>query len=89
MDDDVVSRWVIALHAPRGAIRRMAVARESAPAHSGSTQEMEPAMPLASLSPFVVVHIWFAAGALLLGPFALSARKGSRLHRAMGYGWAT
>ncbi len=46
-------------------------------------------MPLSSLSPFVIVHIWFAIGALLLGPFALTARKGSRLHRAMGYGWVT
>ena len=46
-------------------------------------------MPLSSLSPFVVVHIWFAASALLLGPFVLAARKGTRLHRATGYGWVT
>ena len=25
----------------------------------------------------------------MLGPFALLARKGSRLHRALGYGWVT
>ena len=37
------------------------------------------------LSPAIVVHMVFALGALVLGPFALFARKGSRLHRAAGY----
>ena len=30
-----------------------------------------------------------AVPALLLGPLALTARKGSRLHRAAGYAWVT
>ena len=41
------------------------------------------------LSPVIAVHIVFALGALVLGPFALFARKGSRLHRAAGYMWVT
>lgn len=40
-------------------------------------------------SPIVPVHIAFALSALLLGPFALWARKGSRPHRAAGYAWVT
>lgn len=40
-------------------------------------------------SPLVIVHIAFALSALLLGPFALWARKGSRGHRAAGYAWVT
>lgn len=44
---------------------------------------------LAALSPAVIVHLALAAGALLLGPLALSARKGSRWHRASGYAWVT
>ncbi len=41
------------------------------------------------LSPIIVVHLVFALGALVLGPFALFAGKGSRLHRAAGYFWVT
>jgi uncharacterized membrane protein len=44
---------------------------------------------IADLSPAIVVHLVLAIGALLLGPFALLARKGSRLHRAFGYAWVT
>jgi uncharacterized membrane protein len=44
---------------------------------------------LAGLSPVVVVHLFLAVGALVLGPLALSARKGSRWHRASGYAWVT
>jgi uncharacterized membrane protein len=40
-------------------------------------------------SPIVAVHLAFALGATLLGPFALWARKGSRGHRAAGYAWVT
>lgn len=40
-----------------------------------------------SLSPVVQVHLAFALAALLLGPLALRARKGSALHRGLGYGW--
>ncbi len=46
-------------------------------------------MNLSSLSPAIVIHLFLALPALLLGPVALRARKGSRLHRAAGYGWAT
>lgn len=44
---------------------------------------------LSGLPPAVLVHLVLALAALLLGPFALLARKGSRLHRAAGYGWLT
>jgi len=50
---------------------------------------MNPSLQLASLSPAIVVHLFMALGALALGPFALWARKGSRLHRAMGYACVT
>ena len=44
---------------------------------------------LASLSPAIVVHLAFAASALVLGPVALSAQKGSRFHRSLGYAFVT
>lgn len=44
---------------------------------------------LASLSPAVLVHLFLAVGALVLGPLALWLRKGSRLHRGVGYAWIT
>jgi uncharacterized membrane protein len=44
---------------------------------------------LASLSPAIVVHLFFALGALALGPVALWLRKGSRSHRGIGYAWVT
>lgn len=47
------------------------------------------AASLASLPPAILVHLMLAAGTLILGPVALLARKGSRLHRAFGYAWVT
>ncbi len=44
---------------------------------------------LASLPPAVTVHLAFASAAVLLGPAALWARKGSRGHRGLGYAWVT
>jgi uncharacterized membrane protein len=44
---------------------------------------------LSSLSPAIVVHLVLAVAAVLLGPLALLARKGSRPHRAFGYAWVT
>lgn len=44
---------------------------------------------LASLAPAVLVHLVFASIALVLGPVALWARKGSHGHRAVGYAWVT
>ncbi|HEV7912641.1 MAG TPA: DUF2306 domain-containing protein [Albitalea sp.] len=46
-------------------------------------------MPLASLSPAIVIHLVFALHALVLGPLALMAKKGTRWHRASGYVWVT
>jgi len=46
-------------------------------------------MALSSLSPAIVIHLFLALAALVLGPLALSARKGSRLHRSTGYMWVT
>ena len=47
------------------------------------------ATTLSSLSPAIIVHLALASAALVLGPLALRARKGSRLHRAAGYAWVT
>lgn len=44
---------------------------------------------LSALAPAVVVHLVFAVSALGLAPFALAARKGSRLHRSAGHAWVT
>lgn len=43
---------------------------------------------LQTLSPAVAIHIAFALGALVLGPVALTVRKGT-LHRMVGYAWVT
>lgn len=44
---------------------------------------------LASLSPAILMHLFLALGALVLGPVALWLRKGTRGHRALGYAWVT
>ena len=44
---------------------------------------------LSSLAPAVIVHLFLAVGALLLGPLAFWLRKGTLLHRASGYAWIT
>lgn len=45
------------------------------------------------LTPVIAVHMTAAIGALVTGPVALWARKGTsqhpRLHRAFGYAWVT
>jgi len=45
------------------------------------------------LTPTIAVHMTAALGALVVGPIALWARRGStqrpRLHRAFGYAWVT
>ena len=46
-------------------------------------------MSLDTLPPAIVIHLFLALSALLLGPVALTVRKGTRLHRACGYGWVT
>ena len=43
----------------------------------------------ASLPPAVLIHLTLASAAVLLGPAALWARKGSRGHRGLGYAWVT
>ncbi|HEU0202759.1 MAG TPA: DUF2306 domain-containing protein [Burkholderiaceae bacterium] len=42
---------------------------------------------LASVPPVILVHAAFAFAALATGPVAFTARKGSTLHRLMGYVW--
>lgn len=42
-----------------------------------------------TLTPAITIHIAMAGTALLLGPLALTLRKGSRGHRAAGYAWVT
>lgn len=42
---------------------------------------------LAALPPAIAVHLAAALAALLLGPLALAARKGSPLHRTAGLAW--
>jgi uncharacterized membrane protein len=41
------------------------------------------------LTPLVAIHLSAALAALVVGPVALWARKGSRMHRAAGYAWVT
>ena len=41
------------------------------------------------LTPVIAVHLTLAVAALALGPVALTLRKGSRGHRAVGYAWVT
>jgi len=45
------------------------------------------------LTPLIAIHMTAALGALVTGPVALWARRGSRqrpkLHRAFGYAWVT
>ena len=40
-----------------------------------------------SLSPAIQLHLALALAALVLGPLALRARKGSPAHRGLGYAW--
>ena len=42
-----------------------------------------------SLNPVIAIHLSLALAALAIGPVALTARKGSRLHRSFGYAWVT
>lgn len=44
---------------------------------------------LSTLTPAITIHLCAALGGLALGPVALQARKGSRLHRGAGYAWIT
>lgn len=44
-------------------------------------------MIASTLPPPILIHLVAALGALVLGPLALLARKGSRTHRAIGYAW--
>lgn len=48
---------------------------------------MNTAHSFQQLSPAIQVHVMAAIGALLLGPVALWARKGSPTHRRAGYLW--
>jgi uncharacterized membrane protein len=48
-----------------------------------------PPHTLLPLSPVISIHLALALAALVLGPAALWARKGSRPHRAAGYAWVT
>lgn len=50
---------------------------------------MSTSASLADLAPAVLVHLFLAGGALVVGPFALWLRKGSRGHRGVGYAWVT
>lgn len=47
---------------------------------------MHPAS-LSHLGTPVLIHLGLASAALLLGPLALTARKGSPRHRGLGYTW--
>lgn len=40
-------------------------------------------------TPVILAHIATATGALVLGGIALGMRKGTRLHRLLGYSWVT
>ncbi len=42
---------------------------------------------LAELPPLVQVHLWSAAAALLIGPFAIYRQRRDRTHKVLGYAW--
>lgn len=50
---------------------------------------MFPSPELSGLSPAVLVHLFTALGALVLGPIALGLRKGSLGHCGAGHAWIT
>jgi uncharacterized membrane protein len=45
--------------------------------------------PFLTASPVIQIHAIAALLALLLGPFAIYRRRRDRLHRLLGYAWAT
>jgi uncharacterized membrane protein len=57
------------------------------PLHRTKERRMVLGPDLSSQPPAVVAHLVVALGALVVGPFALWLRKGSRGHRAVGYAW--
>jgi uncharacterized membrane protein len=69
----------------------MPLAAPTPPRHSASIAAPAASLQettMMTLSPVIAVHMTLALGALALGPVALTARKGSRLHRTSGYAWA-
>jgi uncharacterized membrane protein len=50
-------------------------------------------LPSMQLTPVIAIHIASAVSAIVIGPFAIWARKGAvqrpKLHRALGYAWVT
>jgi uncharacterized membrane protein len=43
--------------------------------------------PILTAGPEVQLHVAAAMVSIVLGPFALYLRQGTRLHRSVGYGW--
>lgn len=43
--------------------------------------------PILTAGPEVQLHIAAAIVSIVLGPFALYLRRGTRLHRSVGYSW--
>ena len=48
---------------------------------------MRHAADVFALSPAIQLHLLLALTALALGPVVLGSRKGSRVHRSLGYVW--
>jgi uncharacterized membrane protein len=68
----------------------MALAAPAAHRHSASQGRSAAAIRSEAMtlsSPAIAIHVAFAVSALVLGPLALTSRKGSRLHRSAGYAW--
>jgi uncharacterized membrane protein len=76
-------------HAARGALRRTALAAGGA-ARQSCVRLKESRM---QLTPIIAIHMTAAILAVVTGPVALWARKGTtqrpQLHRAFGYAWVT
>lgn len=43
--------------------------------------------PILAASPAIQIHVWTALGALLLGAIQFRIRRGTRLHRSLGWSW--
>ncbi|SET73905.1 Uncharacterized membrane protein [Marinobacter segnicrescens] len=43
--------------------------------------------PILAASPAIQIHVWAALGALMLGAAQFTTRRGSTLHRSLGWVW--
>jgi uncharacterized membrane protein len=88
--------WCVNRPKKRISLRQICVLSQTAGWLAGLCLQFEALTPLENamqLTPLIAVHATAAVAAIVTGPIALWARKGStqrpRLHRAFGYAWVT